>query len=367
MKTDLYIGVLSGTSMDSVDAAIFSFPANNKFTLIASHSKNIPGLIRSECLEISHSSQSNINLIGKLDNLLGNLFADTVKELLTLAKLKSCEITAIGSHGQTVKHNPESNTPFSIQLADPNIIAEQTKITTIADFRRKDIAAGGQGAPLAPGFHAAMFQEQDTPIIVINIGGISNASFLPAKSENLNIIGFDLGPGNCLIDYWCQEHFNCRFDENGAIAAKGKIIPTLLNDILNDPFFAKSSPKTTGLEYFNPAWLKTKLSNMKCSPVDILTTLTALTSKAIATAIPAKDAKVYLCGGGAFNKTLVNFLTDFLGKEVYSTSQLGISPKWVEAGLFAWLAQQCLLKQPANIPSVTGAKNKTVLGGVFYS
>ena len=366
---NLFLGVLSGTSLDAIDIGAFSF-VSGKAQLYHTLNYPIPIDIKQSCLQLAETTICDITQLGILDNRLGVLFAQSILIFLQKYKISPEAITAIGCHGQTIHHRPNIQHPFTMQIGDPNIIAALTGIKTIADFRRKDLAVGGQGAPLAPGFHAAQFRSNQVNRAIINIGGISNISVLP-KDPTKSVIGFDTGPGNCLLDSWVQKNFNKSYDHNGDIAKQGKLIPALLNSMLEDPYFQITAPKSTGREYFNLAWLNQHLQKLQdpFAIVDIQATLIQLTSKTISNAIlflfAPSEVEIYICGGGAYNQALLAALEQDLQQKVKLTTELGIAPDWVEAGLFAWLAQQRLLEQPGNLPSVTGASQAVVLGGVY--
>ncbi len=368
MKKSLFIGLLSGTSMDALDAALVSFD-NTPPQLLSTFSYPIPEDFRKRCLEISQSGRSSIIDYGQLDARAGELFAEAALALLNKADINPEEITAIGSHGLTLGHQPNIKPPFSLQIGDPNIIAERTRIVTIADFRRRDMAAGGQGAPLAPGFHAAVLSHAYENRVIVNIGGISNLSILSKDSDI--VLGFDSGPGNCLMDAYLETHLNIRMDENGRIAASGNAYHPLLQACLADPYFTLKPPKSTGRDYFNLPWLAQHIIHTDAqdlSLADMLATLLTVTTQSIATAIEGyapKDANVFICGGGAHNQTLLYNLSVLLQKPVYTTEKLGIAPDWMEAMLFAWLAKQTLEGKAGNCPSVTGAKRALALGGIF--
>ncbi len=367
-KHQLFIGLLSGTSLDAIDAAIISF-ANNKPKIIDQVNYTIPNEIKQKCLIITETGNCNIDELGTLDHMLGIAFANSVMALLKKSSLEANYITAIGCHGQTIRHMPNTHYPFTLQIGDPNIIAHKTGITTISDFRRRDIAAGGQGAPLAPAFHHYAFHSKTENRFVINIGGISNLSFIPKDSLGPTA-GFDTGPGNCLLDYWAQTSFNVKFDQDGAIARNGHCLNNLLNKLLSDNYFSLPYPKSTGREYFNPQWLTEKLNLVSIgdyAPEDILTTLTHLTAKSIVTAIEQIDssASVYICGGGAENIFLINIINQYLNKEIKTTTTLGMHPQWVETALFAWLAKQTIEGKSANHPKTTGAKQSVILGCIY--
>ena len=363
----LFLGVLSGTSLDAIDVATFKFTATTA-SLQHSLSYPIPLAIKQACLQLSEIGVCKIEELGMLDSSMGLLFADAVMALLQQYNIPTQLIAAIGSHGQNICHQPKLPRPFTLQIGDPNIIAATTGITTVADFRRLDIALGGQGAPLAPGFHAAVFRSTAVDRVIVNIGGISNITVLPCDSS-ASIAGFDIGPGNCLMDAWTTLHFNLPYDQDGKIATSGTPVPTLLQHLRNDPYFTLAPPKSTGREYFNLAWLNKYLAQLQQppSPADVLATLLQLTSASISAAIKSckLQAEIYLCGGGVYNTALLTALAADLGQAPLLTSALGIAPDWVEAGLFAWLARQRLLGLPGNVPSVTGARQSAPLGGVW--
>jgi len=352
----LYLGVLSGTSMDAIDVAAVCFDAIQP-KIHATYSATVAPGYKETYLRIINSGQCSLNELGELDQLTGELFAEAINECIRINKLNKADIQAIGSHGQTLWHAPQAKRPFSLQLGDPNVIAHRTGITTIADFRRADMAAGGPGAPLAPIFHKAVFAVPTESRCIINIGGFSNISVL----EDGKHLGFDCGPGNCLMDYWVESHFNLDYDIDGKIAASGTVNHALLTAMLDDPYFAQPAPKSTGREYFNTAWLQEKLTACKqadISPTDIQATLLSLTVTSIANAIKdyaAPSTNVFLCGGGSKNLALRNLLGTQLEREILTTSALGIEPDWVEAALFAWFAKQNL----GGVFGISGLKTST--------
>ncbi len=364
-----FIGVLSGTSMDAIDVALVAFNQDSP-QLLATTTYPIPPEFRAQCFDITYSGQCSLDDLGTLDANAGILFAEAVLSLLKQKNISPKQIRAIGSHGQNLRHSPHLNPPFTLQIGDPNIIAERTGIPTVADFRRRDIAAGGQGAPLAPGFHANVFKSQTENRVIINIGGISNVTFLPASSHN-PITGFDTGPGNCLMDIWMLQHLNYSFDKGGRFASSGTVHPILLQECLQDPYFSKKPPKSTGREYFNDKWLNKNIHGINVAPIaprDIQATLLALTAYSIGDAIlqyGPNNAAVFVCGGGTHNTFLIETLKNYLQRPISSTETLGVPPDWVEAMLFAWLAKQTLEGKTGNCPTVTGAKNPAVLGGIF--
>lgn len=378
MNKSLFIGLLSGTSMDAIDAAVVDFKSATP-QLLTTLNYPIPSEFRARCLRISQSDHGSIDDYGQLDAEAGELFSEAVLALLTEAALSPDQICAIGSHGQTLRHRPQATPPFSLQIGDPNIIAERTGIMTIADFRRRDIAAGGQGAPLAPAFHAAVFGSETENRIIVNIGGIANLSILP-KDKSQPLIGFDSGPGNCLMDDWAKQHWGIPFDKNGDYAASGTLHAQLLAECLQDPYFTKIPPKSTGREYFNLRWLNEKINAVgnSLSPEDVQATLLALTVQTIASAIHFKPSAstatttntlirpaLFVSGGGAHNRYLMRSLSEHLGCAIHTTHDLGFHCDWVEALLFAWLAQQTLAGKSGNCPSVTGAKRAIPLGGIY--
>jgi anhydro-N-acetylmuramic acid kinase len=363
--SDYYIGLLSGTSMDAIDAAIIDF-GQEAPKLIATHALAIPEEVKRKIRSLCFPGDNEINRLGKLDRELGKLFANAVLTVCGQANIKPEQIKAIGSHGQTIRHMPQGENGFTLQIADPNTIAAMTGITTIADFRRKDIALGGQGAPLAPAFHQHLFRNEDNNVFVINIGGIANLTYLP-KDPNKEVIGFDTGPGNCLMDAWCQKHFDCDFDKNGDLARQGLLNEQLLDRLLKDGYFQRALPKSTGLEYFNLTWLEKHASTLDNKSV--LRTLLELSAKTITNEILKINPQasiIYLCGGGALNTFLVERLDHHLPQHhIKLTDDKGIPATWLEAMLFAWLAKQHLKRKSGNLPSVTGAKQQTILGSSY--
>ncbi|OED42833.1 anhydro-N-acetylmuramic acid kinase [Endozoicomonas sp. (ex Bugula neritina AB1)] len=365
--TIINIGLMSGTSLDGIDAAAVSITESG-LSMLASHSIDMPADLKKKIQQICQPGDNEIALMAEIIPAFVRLSANAISAVMKKANLTSEQITAIGSHGQTVRHMPDHG--FTLQLDDPSLLAELTGITVVADFRRRDIAAGGQGAPLVPAFHKAVFGNDQESRVVVNIGGISNITALPKSSDQV-IIGFDTGPGNLLMDYWCQENLGLPYDIDGQWAASDTHDEILLETMLSEPFFRQLPPKSTGRELFNSHWLNDMLKGFKgLSPASIQATLCRLTARGISDAIKqhAPDTEsIYICGGGALNKTLMkNISSLFPGVEINTTAQLGIAPQWVEAIALAWLAQQTLTSQSGNIPSVTGAIGKRVLGGVFY-
>ena len=371
MSTDYYIGLMSGTSMDAIDAVLVDF-TNGTPTLIQTLSHPIPDELRSECHALCQPGDNEIDRMGKADSLLADEFADAALQLLSKTRITTDAITAIGSHGQTIRHRPVDNIPFTLQIGDANRIAEKTGITTVADFRRRDMAAGGQGAPLVPAFHAALLREAGHARVILNIGGIANITILPADPE-VAVTGFDTGPGNVLMDIWVQKHTQEFFDENGQWAASGEVNKGLLNQLLSDEYFGLLPPKTTGRETFNLVWLEQQLSTYEkeLTAEDIQATLCELTAISISLAIRnhCPDAEeVIVCGGGTRNGLLMQRLQAHLKPaEVKITDDFGLPADWVEATAFAWLARETLAHRPGNLPAVTGAHHPVILGGIYLA
>ncbi|TNF04830.1 MAG: anhydro-N-acetylmuramic acid kinase, partial [Gammaproteobacteria bacterium] len=322
---------------------------------------------------LAQPGDNEIQRLGQLDRELGLRFADTVNQLLTQQQLSHAAISAIGSHGQTIRHrppSPEEGHPFSLQVGDPNTIAEHTGITTVADFRRRDIALGGHGAPLVPAFHQAVFHQPGARRAIVNIGGIANITLLE-KSAEAPIQGYDTGPGNGLMDAWTLSHLQQPYDKDGSWSRQGTVIPALLAELLNTPYLALPPPKSTGRELFNLDWLRQQLQKhtQSFAPEDVQATLLDFTAETIAAAIKRhgeESLDVFLCGGGAHNRALVERLSDLLHPvQVETTDSIGIPADWVEAIAFAWLAQQTLKGKPGNAPAVTGARSAAILGAIY--
>ena len=364
---DLYIGLMSGTSMDGIDAALLDL-SDGKATLLATHCKSYPESLRHRIETALRLHDPRTADLDELDTMIGNCFADAVSDLLGMAGIRPGQVIAIGSHGQTIRHEPDAPEPYSLQLGKPSIISARTGIDTIADFRSADIDAGGQGAPLVPAFHHAVFASNKENRAVINIGGIANITILPANA-GIAVTGFDTGPGNTLMDIWVRRHLGEGFDHQGAWAASGKIEIRLLAAMLQDGYFSITPPKSTGREYFNRAWLTSYLQGLETKANDVQATLCELTAVSITDAIekyaPATQ-RVLVCGGGAKNNYLMARIQDCIREiPVTSTLDFGIHPDWVEAAAFAWLAKQHHEGKPGNIPEVTGASGPVVLGKLF--
>lgn len=362
----IYLGLMSGTSVDAVDAVLARFTPD--FRLLAHTSYPIKPETRAAILALAEGQVDGLDPLGQLDRQLGELFANAANQLIEQSGIERQQITAIGSHGQTVRHRPELG--FTLQIGDPSRIAERTGIRTIADFRRRDLAAGGQGAPLVPAFHRDLFSSHEQDRVIVNIGGMANLTLLPQQNPAA-VTGFDTGPGNVLLDAWAQQCLGKPCDLNGAWAAAGQIIPELLSLLLDEPFFRQPPPKSTGRELFQLEWLQSKLAQLTSRPAeqDIQATLAELTARSISDAIRAQGLShpaVYVCGGGAHNDYLMARLQALLSEaRVASTSALGLDPDWVEAVAFAWLAWRTDQNQSGNLPAVTGARGERVLGAIY--
>lgn len=367
MADQLYVGLISGTSMDGVDAVLADL-SGPRPSLLASHAHRWPDTLAAALAALATDPATPIRLLGELDARAGEVFAAATLALLQTAGVDPGRVRAIGSHGQTVLHAPDAPTPFSLQIGDPNRIAQQTGITTVADFRRRDMAAGGEGAPLVPAFHREMFASPQENRAVLNIGGIANLTLLPADRA-LSVTGFDTGPGNCLLDGWSRRHLERAFDPGGTWASQGAADPDLLARMLADPYFARRAPKSTGPEYFSATWLDRMRSGGTPPAVDVQATLLALTAHSIAHALrataPATE-RLLVCGGGVHNTALLTLLANLMAPlPVESTAQHGLDPDWVEAMAFAWLARETLAGRPGNLTSVTGAHAPVVLGAIY--
>ncbi|MGB0467358.1 MAG: anhydro-N-acetylmuramic acid kinase [Pontibacterium sp.] len=366
-QASIYIGLMSGTSLDGIDAVAVRFsPA---FELLGTGSLALPAPLRQQILTLCNPGDNEIDQMGSLDLALADQFAKATTDLLGRLNLSNRQIKAIGSHGQTIRHRPEAG--FTLQIGDANRIAECTGITTVADFRRRDMAAGGQGAPLVPAFHQALFRSPSQTRFLVNIGGMANITLLPAEPAEA-VIGYDTGPGNVLLDAWIQEQQGQPYDKQGNWAASGHVNQALLKQLLSLAFFKAPAPKSTGREQFNLAWLKQQIQRLK-SPIsaeDIQATLLELTAQSIAVSIRSHtiDApyQVFVCGGGSHNDHLLKRLAELLEPATVSTtSALGLDPDWVEACAFAWLAKQTLTGLSGNLPEVTGACGERVLGAIY--
>jgi len=360
----LYIGLMSGTSLDGVDGALARFSDDAIDTLAAAYVP-FPPALRADLMALQAAGHNEIEREALAANQLARYYADCVQALLADASLQAQDIRAVAVHGQTIRHRPELG--FTRQTNNPALLAELCGIDVIADFRSRDIAAGGQGAPLVPAFHQALFGKAGQTRVVANIGGISNISVLADGA----VTGFDTGPGNVLMDAWIARHQGKEFDEDGAWAASGQVIPGLLAAMLAEPYFALPAPKSTGRDLFHINWLDRHLTAFPdAAPADVQRTLTQLTALTLAQAIQAHGAgaqAVYVCGGGACNGVLMDELGAALGRQVVlaSTQALGVAPNRVEAMAFAWLGYRFTERTAGNLPSVTGAKGDRVLGALY--
>jgi len=364
---ELYIGLMSGTSLDGIDAALVDFK-DNKVQLAGFEYLPFPADIQSIIQRLSKpDTLISLKEYGAMDARLGHLFAEAANTLLAKANIHATDVNAIGSHGQTIYHAPEISFPFSLQIGDPNIIAELTGITTVADFRRRDIAVKGQGAPLVPAFHQAVFQHQDEHRCIVNIGGIANITVLP-QQQSAKVIGFDTGPGNTLMDLWIKLHQNLPYDKNGAWAKTGTIDYDLVDLLKQDSYFHAAPPKSTGKEYFSLPWVYQYFDAFSYKAEDVQASLCFLTAITICEAIkkhaPATE-RVLICGGGIHNGYLLELIRQNIDCPVESTERYGLHPDHVEAMAFAWLARQTLNHLPGNLKEVTGAADAVILGGVY--
>jgi anhydro-N-acetylmuramic acid kinase len=363
---------MSGTSMDGVDGALVDFSKQKPAVALVKSAPFAPEL-RASLMRLNQSGPDELHTAALAANALMRVYAQVVDALLQASGLKADDVCAIGAHGQTVRHRPQlfDGTGYSLQLCNPSLLAELTGIDVVADFRSRDVAAGGQGAPLAPFFHRAWFAQAERSVGVLNIGGISNLTVLQADGQT---IGFDCGPGNALMDGWCARHTGQSFDAAGAWAAGGQVIEPLLVSMLAEPYFALSAPKSTGRDLFHLDWLAQHLHKQPAAaPQDVQASLLELTARSIADSVKpylqrgaAGMAELIVCGGGAFNSALMQRLAALLPEiPVLSSAERGLPPQDVEATAFAWLAQQCMERKPLPLASVTGAKGARVLGGIY--
>lgn len=363
-----YIGLMSGTSLDGVDGVLADF-SDGHLRVLAHASQPWDAPLRARMLELNSPGHDELHRAALAANALAESYASVVQTLLREAQLPPQAIRAIGAHGQTVRHRPREfdGTGYTLQINNPSLLAERTGIAVVADFRSRDVAAGGQGAPLVPAFHQGVFGRRGHTMLVLNIGGISNLSVLPAHGE---VMGFDCGPGNALMDAWCQTHTGAPFDQDGRWAAQGQIVSTLLDRLLQEPFLHQTPPKSTGRDLFNADWLSRALETAPdADPVDIQATLTEFTARACALAAQpflADCDTLAVCGGGALNATLMHRLAALLPTlQVTATDALGLPALQVEAAAFAWLARQTVEGHTGSLQSVTGAQGARVLGGIY--
>ncbi|MGN7832885.1 anhydro-N-acetylmuramic acid kinase [Pseudoxanthomonas sp. 22568] len=369
----LFLGLISGTSADGIDAALVRFdqPASAlRCELLLGRTYRWDDATRAALIALGQGDDApSLDEVGRLDALTGIHFADAALRLLGEAGVSARDVRAIGSHGQTIRHRPHADPPFTWQIGDGNVIAERSGIDTVADFRRRDVAAGGHGAPLMPAFHAALLGSADEERAVLNLGGIGNFTLLPRSGDGVAVRGFDTGPANALMDAWCERHTGAAFDAGGAFAAGGQANEALLARLLEEPWFALAPPKSTGREQFHLAWLEARLGDHPASPADVQATLLELTAATVADALRANQPgtrRVLVCGGGVHNARLMARLAAWMPEvSVESTAAHGLDPDFVEAMGFAWLARETLAGRPGNLPAVTGARGPRVLGTVF--
>lgn len=366
----LYLGLISGTSADGIDAALVRFhgaAADARCELVRGRTYAWDADLRSRLIALGQGQDTvSLDAIGALDVRVALAFCDAARRLLQEAGVDAKDVRAIGSHGQTVRHRPEAEFPFTWQMGDGNVIAERSGIATVADFRRRDVAAGGHGAPLMPAFHAAMLHSEEEDRAVLNLGGIANFTLLPREGE---VRGFDTGPANALLDAWCERHLGHAYDADGRFAASGAIDEALLARLLDDAWFALPPPKSTGREQFHLDWAQARLGDSALAPQDVQATLLELTAATVADALRATQPdtrRVLVCGGGVRNPPLLARIAARLpGVVVESTAAHGLDPDFVEAMGFAWLARETLAGRPGNLPSVSGARGPRVLGVVY--
>ena len=366
-----YLGIMSGTSLDGVDIALTDIQSNQT-KLIAADFTPMPANLREKVTALIQSGETSLQALGELDHQFGLLYADCVNTFLHKYQLKPEQIEAIGCHGQTVWHSPKGQFPFTMQIGDMNLLAAKTGITVVGDLRRKDMAFGGQGAPLVPAFHQAVFFDPHWATMVLNIGGISNVSLLIPEEP---VIGFDTGTGNTLLDQWIEKHQGKAYDKNGEWAVSGQVNPDLLAALLDEDFFQLPPPKSTGRELFNLVWLENKIQKIAekttaLLPQDVQATLAEFTVQSIVLSInniqTTLPCRLLVCGGGAKNQAIMNGLKQALPNwRIQLTTELNLDIDYVEAAAFAWLAYRRMHNLPANLPSVTGATSAVSLGAIF--
>jgi len=371
------MGLMSGTSLDGVDGILAHIDAQGRLQVQAHAFAPFSEPFRAELLNLNQSGFDELHRAALAGNAIARHYHQVVQDLLGQTRLSADQVTAIGAHGQTVRHRPlefdgdavlqRAPVGYTLQLINPALLAELTGIDVVADFRNRDLAAGGQGAPLVPAFHQGVFAQPKVCVAVLNIGGISNLSVLGADGD---VLGWDCGPGNALMDFWCNTHTGAPFDQDGAWAAQGQINPAFLEDLLSEAFLHRAPPKSTGRDLFNPAWLHQRLqSHAQLSPQDVQATLTEFTAVACAKDVlqhAEKTRELIVCGGGALNRQLMHRLAHHLpGIQVISSEVRGLPPLQVEAAAFAWLAFKTLRRETSSLPSVTGARGARVLGAIY--
>jgi anhydro-N-acetylmuramic acid kinase len=372
----LYIGLMSGTSMDGIDVALVQLPENK---LVHGLTRQYSNLVKSQLINLMHEQKSKLAELCQLHTLIGREFAYAVHDILRVSGYSAADIKAIGSHGQTVCHDATTPIPYTLQLGCGHTISSLTGIEVVADFRTRDLVHGGHGAPFAPLYHLELFRQEQEAVAIVNVGGIANVTLL---EPNKGAKGWDVGPGNCLMDAWIYHHLHQPYDVDGAWAAEGCVIEPLLKNLLSDPFFRQLPPKSIGKEYFSLAWLTSYGSDVYKAE-DVQATLVALTASCIAQNIllnPVPETsnqsaliseqphpkKIYLCGGGTHNKQLVQMLTNYLSqKTIHSVADLSVDPDYLEAMMFAWLASQTLQHIPMDLRGITGSKSTSILGAIY--
>lgn len=359
----LYIGLMSGTSMDGIDAALVD---TNHHALIAGVTHPYPDQLQQALFAFDAAEKHDLQALLALNQQIGKAFSEAVIALLKKTGHAAADITAIGSHGQTLYHNPAATTPTTLQMGCPHTIASHTGITVVSDFRTRDLIEGGQGAPLAPIYHQKLLKNKNLPVILVNIGGISNISVIRPSAPP---IGYDTGPGNVLMDLWTKQHQQVLYDANGDWAATGTCIAELLEDLLQDDYFKKPIPKSIDKAYYSNTWLQSKLKKNDQAK-DVQATLLHFTARSIADAVQlektAECTQVFLCGGGAHNQALIQTIQSYLpAYAIQTTNDLNIHPDYLEAMLFAWLAEQTVQGKPIDLSTITGAKRPAILGAVY--
>jgi len=370
LTSELYLGLMSGTSADGIDAALVRFDGEGhalRCELVLGRTFGWDATLRTQLVALGQGADTvSLDALGTLDGRIALAFAEAALSLLQEAGVPRGRVRAIGSHGQTIRHRPHADPPFTWQLGDGNVIAERSGIATVADFRRRDVAAGGQGAPLMPAFHAALLGSTQEDRAALNLGGIANFTLLPVAGD---VRGFDTGPANALMDAWCERHTGHAYDADGAFAASGQVNATLLARLLADPWFALPPPKSTGREHFHLDWLQARMDGTPVSNADVQATLLELTARTVADALQMTQPdtrRVLVCGGGVRNPVLMARLAAYLPQAVVeSTAVHGLDPDFMEAMGFAWLARETLAGRPGNLPAVTGASGRRVLGTVY--
>ena len=366
--SNFFIGLISGTSADGIDAALVEFPDDGGARGLQLHAALVhpwPSALRDRLVALGQGGElTSLDELGRLDAQVAQQFAAAALALLDDAGVDPAQVAAIGSHGQTLRHRPHGDAPFTMQVGDGSVIAERTGIATVCDFRRRDVAAGGHGAPLVPAFHAALLHALDEDRAALNLGGIGNYTLLPRAGA---VRGFDTGPANALLDAWCLRHTGAAFDADGAFAASGQVDAALLARLLDEPWFALPPPKSTGREQFHLDWVQARLRGDE-APADVQATLLELSAATVADALQAHQpgtARVVACGGGVRNTALMQRIAARLhGVVVESSAAHGLDPDFVEAMAFAWLARETLAGRPGNLATVTGARGPRVLGVV---